>query len=161
MIRLDKIDPERVNDVISGKRTDRGCGLTTARLLQLFSRARPENDGKKYLFVGETRDQVRELYRQFYYWLDETKVYVNMDIARMKYDVTFPKPPTPPGIWAQIVAFFKKPYESPKIRFDFTSAGIVDTRARHYNKIILDVTSFTYNNNRKRITRALQAEYDG
>lgn len=161
MIRLDKIDTKRVNDVLAHNRTERGCGLTTARLLRMLSYARPENNEKKYLFVGETRDQVRELYRQFYYWLDETKVYVNMDIARMKYDVTFPKPSTPPGIWAQIVAFLKKPYESPKIRFDFTSAGVVDTRALHYNKIILDVTSFTYNNNRKRISEAFRAEYDG
>ncbi len=160
MISLDNIDTSRVNDVLSGKRHERRCGLTTSLLLQLLSYARPENDGKSYLFVGETHEQVRELYRQFYYWLEESHMYIDMSIANMRYDVTFAKPSVPHGLRATLIAFLEKPYESPRIRFDFTAPSVVFTRGLHYNKIILDVTSETYHNNERRIIEAFRAEHD-
>lgn len=157
MIELNQIDTTRVRNVLNGKCNKRGCGLTTARLVQLFSYARPENDGKHYLFIGENQDNVHYLYKQFYWWLTDSGMYVDMNIGNKKYTVEFSQPPRV-GLWQQLVAFFSKPYKSPKIQFDFTSAGIVDTRARRYNKIILDVTSQKYSDNYERIRNAFRAE---
>ena len=51
MIPLHEIDIERVKQVREGKLTDRGCGKTTERMIQLLSCVQPKNHGKKYLFV--------------------------------------------------------------------------------------------------------------
>jgi len=160
MIELNQIDSARVRNVLNGKCSDRGCGLTTARLVKLLSYVRLENEGKRYLFIGENQVNVHYLYKQFYWWLTDLGMNVDMDVGNKRYTVKFPHQ-EPVGLWKQLVAFFGKPYKSPKIQFDFTSAGIVDTRAKRYNKIILDVTSQKYSDNYERIRNAFCAEING
>lgn len=159
MILLENIDIDRVNLVRDGKLNDRGCGKTTERMLALLSYAQQYNDNKKYLFIGENISHVQEVYHYFYYWILDSGLFPHeFAPSILKYDVTFPAPSAPTGFFQKIITFFEKRWISPVIQFHFTSASTVNVRGLHYDKIILDISKKTYNENKEKIKNALLAE---
>lgn len=160
MIPLYEVDPEHVCLVRDGKLFGRGCGKTIEKMVTLLSYLQPQYGGNKYLFVGENQNHVRDIYRTFFYWIQDSGVFCQYSPSTLTYHAEFPLPPPPTSIIGKLIAFFKKPtlISVPDVEFYFTTADRVNTRGRTYDRIILDLTPKKYFQNRRRIEEAMWAQ---
>ena len=158
MIPLYDIDIERVKLVREGKLTDRGCGKTTEKMVTLLSYLQPKNHGNQYLFVGENQNHVQDIYRTFFYWINDYGAPSQYSPSKLSYSAILPPPPKPATIVGKIIAFFSKTKPLPVITYKFTTAEMVNTRGLRYDRIILDLTPRTYYKNQERVEKAMWAE---
>ncbi len=116
---------------------------------------------KKYLFVAETHEQALELYALFYGWLKTIDAISTYSASSLNYVVSFTKPKVNSGFIRKIFRLFKKPWKSPIVRIDFICIQQINEstmRGRHYNEIIIDLTTETRNKYIKKINYILRVK---
>jgi len=160
MLPLDEIDPKRISEIRNGTLHGRGCGKTTEKMLRLLNYVSPNNIKKKYVFVGENKQSVKNIAYIFHKWLRScslsTKYYPNLIAIEVFF---FPPPLT---IIEKVNQLFnrninedvKPPREN--IIFYFRTARHLDRKLLGIDvaDIILDLTPLTYHENYQYIEMA-------